>query len=163
MLSSSGQLAGATSNRVVSTYEDALQPGRYGIPLRASKPAVVTGGTAVRQVRRVTLSPEMRLLAKSLESFGGLRMQWLRDGKPIRGATRAAYRLRAADAGRKVAPRLSYAPDAVSQWEQAELRKGAVRIVLPRLAPGSYQVRTTYLGSPSLTRSTGRVGLRVVR
>lgn len=60
----------------------------------------VTGGTAVGQVLRAT---------DGTWNTAGVRIarQWLRDGRPVPGATGSAYRLAAADVGRRLAVRVT--------------------------------------------------------
>ncbi|MDR1428571.1 MAG: CAP domain-containing protein [Bifidobacteriaceae bacterium] len=77
--------------------------------VKAVKAPKVSGKVKVGAVRRVTRGTWNPTDAK-------VAYQWLRDGKKIRGATKASYRLRKADGGRIVALRVTVKAPGRTPW-----------------------------------------------
>jgi hypothetical protein len=100
-----------------------------------------------------------------------LTYQWLRDGRAIARATARTYRLTAADAGRRIAVRITgratgYEPAVVTSAATTRVAKATPRLVAAVRALGSGRarltVRATAPGTPVTGLVTVRRGSRVV-
>jgi surface antigen len=91
--------------------------------------------------------------------------QWLRDGVPIAGATGPSYRLGAADAGARVAPRVTLARPTYASVEQTPASPGrttspaSIKMVTgDRRGQAYVRVKVT---APGVRPVTGKVWIRV--
>lgn len=84
------------------------------VTLRAAPPATVAGAARPGRAVRLVWSPTMKGPVKLLGSLGP-RVQWLRSGKVVRGATGTRYVVSAADVGKRLSARMTYPAMAVSQ------------------------------------------------
>ncbi|GAB3759335.1 hypothetical protein GCM10028864_45900 [Microlunatus parietis] len=65
------------------------------------------GGPEIRAPRTLAKGAQLEIVGRWYHADIELRYTWLRDGRPIRGATDRTYRLTAADAGRTVGARVT--------------------------------------------------------
>ncbi|HEY1119572.1 MAG TPA: Ig-like domain-containing protein, partial [Acidimicrobiales bacterium] len=90
--------------------------------VRGKRPAALTGRATVGKKVSVDWSEGMQNMIDYFTVVAGgvynPTVQWLRDAKPIAGATDPDYRPGAADAGRTVSARVTYPPLAAAQFEQ---------------------------------------------
>lgn len=114
-----GTTTGATSTGPVRAAEVTPGPGT-GTALAVLAASAVQGKARVGRTLRAVL-PVLSAPAT------GWRFQWLRNGKPIKGATAATYRLRKADLRRKVTVRVTASapnlPDVVSVAKAKRVRR----------------------------------------
>lgn len=87
------------------------------VTFRATPPAKIAGPPRSGRVVRLVWSRPMVPVVKRLQALGP-RVQWLRSGKVVRGATGTRYVVSAADVGKKLTARMTYPAAAVQQLEQ---------------------------------------------
>ncbi|MFC7618883.1 carboxypeptidase-like regulatory domain-containing protein [Microlunatus sp. GCM10028923] len=88
------EVAAGTTTRLDADFADpTLDPG--------------LGGPEIRAPRTLAKGAQLEVVNPWYHPNATLRYTWLRDGRPIRGATDRAYRLTAADAGRTVGARVT--------------------------------------------------------
>lgn len=140
------------------------QPGGPGqgvtppatVTLRATARPRVTGTARVGGQLRSTAG------AWSEKSVS-VRYQWLRSGKPIRGATRATYRLQRADVSKRVSVRVTASKTGFSAGINSSttrlVRKAQTRVTVSRKAvrSGTQRAIRIRVATAATTRPTGRI------
>ena len=93
---------------------DVTAANTTSVKFLAAPPATIAGAAQVGRAVRLVWSPTMKGMVKTLQALGP-RVQWLRSGKVVRGATGSRYVVSAADVGKKLSARLTYPSTAVAQ------------------------------------------------
>jgi hypothetical protein len=143
-------------------------PAPAPAPAPAPTKLVSVEGSGPRVSGTATVGRTLRAEAGSWSISTGVafQYQWLRDGQPIAGATGTAYRLGTADAGRRIAVRVSAA--AAGQTATAASRT-AVRVarlrptvsVKARVAGRDRLALTFRVTAAGISRPDGRIAVAV--
>lgn len=156
----------ADAGRAITVAATASRPWFESVTL-VSPPVTVRPGTLVATgAARVSGTARVgSTLSLTTPSYGPgttVTHQWLRDGRPIAGATARSYRLTAADAGRRVsatvaARRTGYATASVTSPATAVVARAVPKVTGHAVALGGGKVRITVRVAATGVTPTGSV------
>ncbi|MGO4254972.1 choice-of-anchor Q domain-containing protein [Marmoricola sp. RAF53] len=106
-------VAGADVGKSISLRVTGSMPGFTSTSATSTASATVSAGTLVlsgtpRISGRTKVGKTLTAVPPTARPAASVRYQWLRSGKAIRGATKATYKLRKADARKRMSVKVTY-------------------------------------------------------